>query len=423
MAHDVFISHSHIDKPIADAVCAMLESKKIRCWIAPRDIAPGVDWPTAISTAITNSRVFVLIFSGNSNRSEDVGRELILAANNNLIIIPFRIENATPEPGKLYYLARTHWLDAMNPPTQEQIKNLVSAVQMFLTKIEKKMDADLSSGKLVDESIEPEKNNRNLISKLKLNSKKILIGLVTLILFIALSITVIWWFKTQKNFPTTLSTEIVTPTITNTTTLAPTVTQTPTSTMEPEPTPIEAPVWVSDFVDPIRLRISKHDPNLGDSFGDKFYTRGLWLDTSKHSYPLKYENEELILSNVVGMPWTFWYTDFVMEFDWRFALEESDRWSLYIRGGEGTISFEKEFVRIGATPRDNNVYPFELTEGMNHTIIIVKDESVAVIINDQPVYYGNFLPTEWKSGETAFGIGETTVIFDNFVFWDLNNLK
>ncbi|NQT71340.1 MAG: toll/interleukin-1 receptor domain-containing protein [Chloroflexi bacterium] len=37
MAHDVFISYSTNDKTVADAVCATLESQKIRCWIAPRD--------------------------------------------------------------------------------------------------------------------------------------------------------------------------------------------------------------------------------------------------------------------------------------------------------------------------------------------------------------------------------------------------
>ncbi|WP_423948599.1 toll/interleukin-1 receptor domain-containing protein, partial [Candidatus Binatus sp.] len=38
MAHDVFISHSARDKPYADAICAKLESRGIRCWIAPRDV-------------------------------------------------------------------------------------------------------------------------------------------------------------------------------------------------------------------------------------------------------------------------------------------------------------------------------------------------------------------------------------------------
>jgi hypothetical protein len=109
MAHDVFISYSSKDKPIADAACANIEAAGIRCWIAPRDIAAGEDWPTAITRAISQSRIMVLVFSASSNSSEDVSREIILAANNRLVIIPFKIDNVEPEPGKQYYLARTHW--------------------------------------------------------------------------------------------------------------------------------------------------------------------------------------------------------------------------------------------------------------------------------------------------------------------------
>ena len=76
MAHDVFISYSSKDKPIADGICAHLEGAGIRCWIAPRDISPGEDWPTAIDRAISQSRVMVLVFSAHSNSSEDVSREL-----------------------------------------------------------------------------------------------------------------------------------------------------------------------------------------------------------------------------------------------------------------------------------------------------------------------------------------------------------
>jgi hypothetical protein len=74
--HDVFISSSHKDKANADAICANLENTKVRCWIAPRDIAPGLDWPTAISKAIEASRVMVLVFSANSNTSNDVRAEI-----------------------------------------------------------------------------------------------------------------------------------------------------------------------------------------------------------------------------------------------------------------------------------------------------------------------------------------------------------
>lgn len=132
MTHDVFISHSSKDKPIADAICANLEAAGIRCWIAPRDIAPGEDWPTAITRGISESRVMVLVFSAYSNSSEDVSRELFLAANSKLVIIPFKIENIEPEPGKQYYLARTHWLDAINPPTQGQIQELVDRVKVLV---------------------------------------------------------------------------------------------------------------------------------------------------------------------------------------------------------------------------------------------------------------------------------------------------
>jgi len=132
MAHDVFISYSSKDKPIADAVCARLEAAGVRAWIAPRDIGPGEDWPTAITNAIALSRVMVLVFSAHSNSSADVGRELNLATNERLVIIPFKIENIEPEPGKLYYLAGTHWLDAMNPPTEEQIGQLVQRVVSIL---------------------------------------------------------------------------------------------------------------------------------------------------------------------------------------------------------------------------------------------------------------------------------------------------
>jgi formylglycine-generating enzyme required for sulfatase activity len=135
MTHEVFISYSSKDKPIADGICANLESAGVRCWIAPRDIAPGEDWPTAITDAIENSRILVLVFTANSNASEDVSRELYLAANSKLVIIPFKIENVEPEAGKRYYLARTHWLDAMNPPTKEQIAILVQRVKSILPAI------------------------------------------------------------------------------------------------------------------------------------------------------------------------------------------------------------------------------------------------------------------------------------------------
>jgi hypothetical protein len=76
MAHDVFISFAVEDEATADAVCAALEASRIRCWIAPRDVLPGVDCAQAIVEAISQSRVMVLVFSSRSNHSPHIRREV-----------------------------------------------------------------------------------------------------------------------------------------------------------------------------------------------------------------------------------------------------------------------------------------------------------------------------------------------------------
>ena len=51
----------------------------------------------------------VLIFSAHSNTSEQVLREVQLAANAHLHIIQFRIQNVLPNDDLEYYLSTPHW--------------------------------------------------------------------------------------------------------------------------------------------------------------------------------------------------------------------------------------------------------------------------------------------------------------------------
>jgi len=132
MAHDVFISYSSKDKLVADAVCASLEAAKIRCWITPRDILPGLDWAESIEDAITKSKILVLIFSSYSNDSKQIAREISLAFNSEVTVIPFRIENVEPKGAMKYYLLNTHWQDALTPPIENHIKKLVEIVSTFI---------------------------------------------------------------------------------------------------------------------------------------------------------------------------------------------------------------------------------------------------------------------------------------------------
>ncbi|HEY4123725.1 MAG TPA: toll/interleukin-1 receptor domain-containing protein [Rhizomicrobium sp.] len=132
MAHDVFISYSSKDKTAADAACAVLESKGIRCWIAPRDITPGNDWGETIVEAIHNARAFLLIFSGNANASPQIKREVERAVNRGLPVIPMRIENVLPAKSLEYFLSTPHWLDAFAPPLQQHLDYLAEIIRSVL---------------------------------------------------------------------------------------------------------------------------------------------------------------------------------------------------------------------------------------------------------------------------------------------------
>jgi len=132
MAHDVFISHSSNNRTVANAACAALESIGIRCWIAPRDVLPGRSYSGEITRAIQQSRAFVLIFSQHSNNSEQVLREVQLAANSHLHIVQFRIDAVAPSDDLEYYLSGPHWLDAVTPPLENHLDQLKSSMKALL---------------------------------------------------------------------------------------------------------------------------------------------------------------------------------------------------------------------------------------------------------------------------------------------------
>jgi hypothetical protein len=128
----VFLSYSSKDKLWADAACTVLESKGVRCWIAPRDIAPGTEWGASIIAGIDACRVMVLIFSENANRSPQVRREVERAVSKGLVIMPCRVEDVRPVGALEYALSNTHWLDVFTPPMEEQVERMAEAVQAVL---------------------------------------------------------------------------------------------------------------------------------------------------------------------------------------------------------------------------------------------------------------------------------------------------
>jgi TolB-like protein len=115
-------------------VCSVLEQNGISCWIAPRNITPGLDFAEAIIDGIKSSKLFILIYSANSSNSKQVIREVDRAVHAGLPVINLRLEDVPLSKQLEYYLSSVHWLDAITSPLEEHIDKLSGVVKALLRK-------------------------------------------------------------------------------------------------------------------------------------------------------------------------------------------------------------------------------------------------------------------------------------------------
>src|SRR3954447_11199975 len=127
-AHDVFISYSTSDRATAEVACKVLEASGLRCWMAPRDIAPGAIYGEALIDAIGGSQVVVLLLSPSSNVSGQVLREVERAVSRGIPVVPVRLEEGEPSRSMEVFISAAHWLDAFPPPLDGHLAALADAV-------------------------------------------------------------------------------------------------------------------------------------------------------------------------------------------------------------------------------------------------------------------------------------------------------
>lgn len=109
---DVFVSHANEDQALAQDIVSRLEPRW-RCWIAPRDIPPGVtSWAGPIVEGIARSRVFLVIISSSSIQSKEVLREVTLANEENVHLMPVRIDDTPLSTHLRYFFATVQRMDA-----------------------------------------------------------------------------------------------------------------------------------------------------------------------------------------------------------------------------------------------------------------------------------------------------------------------
>jgi TIR domain len=130
-SRSIFISHSSRDSEAAARICAALEDRGFDCWISRRDVAPGQNFQESIVEAIGSGKVMILVFSDNANSSGEIKKELAIASQRSLVVIPVRIENAAPKGAFAYELATRQWIDLFGDWDQG-IERLASHLQQVI---------------------------------------------------------------------------------------------------------------------------------------------------------------------------------------------------------------------------------------------------------------------------------------------------
>ena len=111
MDPEIFITYSSKDQKVAGIICTALENRGLTCWISSRDVKPGQNFQEQIVRAIRAAKIMVLVFTANANNSNEIKKELALASQNNLVVIPVRIEDVTPNEAFAYEFATRQWID------------------------------------------------------------------------------------------------------------------------------------------------------------------------------------------------------------------------------------------------------------------------------------------------------------------------
>jgi len=128
----VFISYASNDAAVAQKVCSALETAGFPCWMAPRDVVPGMLYADGIVRAINESTLLVLILSESAVASAHVGKELERASSKRHPIIAQRIDAAPLTPAFEYFLSESQWIDIGSGGTDAAIGSLLGAVRQHL---------------------------------------------------------------------------------------------------------------------------------------------------------------------------------------------------------------------------------------------------------------------------------------------------
>ena len=124
-----FISHAKEDSDVAGAICARIEAEGMTCWIAPRDIAPGTSWASAIVRGIEDADALLLVLTKHSNASDHVTQEIRLAFDNGKPIYGILLEELAINDEIEYFVGGQQYIQAIGQTPAQFMPRFLQSLQ------------------------------------------------------------------------------------------------------------------------------------------------------------------------------------------------------------------------------------------------------------------------------------------------------
>lgn len=485
MAHDVFISYPSKDKTVADAVCAKLEEMKIRCWVAPRDIPAGQNFARAIIEAIDSSKIFVLIWSVNTNASEHILNEINQAFDKGIPIIPFRIQDVQPTSEMRYYFGRTHWLDALTPPLEKHLETLAKVILANLSQapvtipqpVPVKVEPlkEFPQGEKIDRITSAKKSAPKTdaetetvpapipgIRTIKRNAqesiggvyqpdgksrakKRILISMAAAIVIIGAAFAILLKSGVIKGStffgfaPLPSATVSVDDPFSVTPSNIPSVANPSITPSLTTITPTPIPVWVKDFSEPVLSAIANSEPDFQDDFSKPtyFWSFGFCDRYDPIANSGSISNGKLLLNTArcfAKASLGYIYLDnFAVQFEIDLRQVDNNNSTEFNFGNGDLLSLSgnnrwgSENCRLGTCfNRMGGIFPHSFIETDTITYISYSTKN-AIYINDIPIYY--FTDSDQDPGQLSIRILSmndnemNSVAIDYIKIWDLDKVE
>ena len=126
--YDCFVSHSSKDASNAISLVERLESRGVKCWVAPRNIRAGANYSAEIVTGIQSSASLIVLISKDSLASRHVEREVNIADGLRKSIYPVKLIDIEIYGGLSFYLSVSQEIRLFEE-TSDPVEKLISSIK------------------------------------------------------------------------------------------------------------------------------------------------------------------------------------------------------------------------------------------------------------------------------------------------------